>query len=84
MTSGKQSSQPRPDYNKEKRINTYYSPPPNEVSQPDDIERNPNKKQEAYDGAIEKLQSLSKENIYKIASFTFSCNVMNAIQSYDC
>ena len=68
MTSSKQSSHPQPENNKEKGIKTYFSPP-NEVSQPDDIERNPNKKQEAFDGAIEKLQSLSKEYIYMIAPF---------------
>ena len=66
MTSGKQPSQPQaqPDNNKEKRISNNYYSPPNEVSQPDEIERNPNKKQEAFDGAIEKLQSLSKQNMY--------------------
>lgn len=67
MTSGQPSSQPQVENNKENRINSYFSPP-NEVAEPDDIERNPNKKQEAYDGAIEKLQSLSKEYIYKTAS----------------
>ena len=49
---------------KEKEDKKYFSPP-NEVSQPDDIERNPDRKKEAYDGAIEKLNSISKENIQK-------------------
>jgi len=60
LTSGQPSSQPQVENNKENRINSYFSPP-NEVAEPDDIERNPNKKQEAYDGAIEKLQSLIEE-----------------------
>ena len=58
LSSSKQS-QPEPDTNQE---NAYFSPP-NEVSRPDDIERNQNKKNEAYDGAIEKLKSLSKKYI---------------------
>jgi len=59
--SSSKHSQPQPDdTSKEKEAKAYFSPP-NEVSQPDDIERNPNRKKEAYDGAIEKLKSLIKE-----------------------
>ena len=64
FSSGKQPSQPEDDTNKEKEVEKYFSPP-NEISQPDDIERNPDRKKEAYDGAIEKLNSLRKENLVK-------------------
>ena len=82
MSSGKQS-QPEPGTNQEK---AYFSPP-NEVSRPDDIERNPNKKKEAYDGAIEKLKSLSKEYISnQIAIQVLVSLVIIVVMSndYDC
>ena len=82
MSSSKQS-QPEPDTNKE---NAYFSPP-NEVSRADDIERNPNRKKEAYDGAIEKLKSLSKEytsNQIAIQVLVYIIIIVVMNTDYDC